>query len=540
MLTKCQENALYWLQNGYNVHLFGEGGTGKTYLINTYLETLSENELKKTIIAAPTGIAALNIGGVTLHRAFKIPIGPLGPKDNPTAKVSESLKTAERVIIDEISMCRFDAFEYVTKCIRLAEREYDKKIQVIVIGDMLQLPPVITDKDREALEKLWGRKIMNGFAYSAPLWKSYDFKNCYLDEIKRQANDLDLIENNNKARKGDKSCISWYNSLKNKKNSSAIHLCGKNKDAADMNQKEIKKFEKVTKYYADIEGQVNEADKAVPEVLEVAIGMKVMVVCNGESYSNGQIGEVVGVSRDEVEVQINQKVCTIKRNLWQIEDYVVEVVGGEPRLKKTTIGTYEQMPLKPAYAITIHKSQGQTYENVIIHPQCFAAGQLYVAISRCSTKKGLCFSSKIKEEWLISDIDSVKFYEELELAERKGEKVTKSNNIEKENANFGIQKVPEITEDVTRIIKEMELKIEELQKLIIEKDKEIERLKGKNPRNAGRKVADEKWIESFNMFIRLHESQKTINEIMEEMSISRATYFRYKKLYNETNTETTA
>ena len=87
--------------------------------------------------------------------------------------------------------------------------------------------------------------------------------------------------------------------------------------------------------------------------------------------------------------------------------------------------------------------------------------------------------------------------------------------------------------------KEMELKIEELQKLIIEKDKEIAKLKGKNPRNAGRKPADEKWVESFNVFIRLHESQKTINEIMEEMSISRATYFRYKKLYNETNAKTT-
>lgn len=428
MLTKCQEKALKAMKKGYNVHLFGEGGTGKSFVINEFLNSLTESERDKTIITAPTGIAALNVNGVTIHRAFKVPIGPIGPHNDPPPKVSETLKVAKRVIIDEISMCRFDVFEYVTKCIRLAEKTYKRKIQVIVIGDMLQLQPVLIDKDRAILTQMWGEEKISGFAFEAPLWKSYKFKNCYLDEVMRQKGDAELIENDNKARRGDKTCIEWFNSLENKPSKNAIHLCARKKEADEINGEATKKFENVTKYKSRISGSVTGADKPAPDELELAKGMKVMVLSNGEHYKNGQIGEVVSCFEDNVHVEIDGNICVIKACEWLVEDYVVK--GEPPKLEKEEIGSFIQIPLKPAYAITIHKSQGQTYDSVVIHPDCFAAGQLYVAISRCTNRKGLSFSSKIKEEQLITDKDCLDFYEKIEnesnSSPEKKEKVTKS------------------------------------------------------------------------------------------------------------------
>ena len=226
MLNKGQKQALKLLESGKNIFLSGEGGSGKSYVLNYFLE---KNAHKNILVTAPTGIAAININGSTLHRVFKVPIEPISPQKYPL-KTNETIQKADIIVIDEISMCRFDCFEYVAKSIKLAEQEAQEKEnqkaqqlgieptklpekQVIVVGDFFQLPPVITDKDRPILENYW-KNIINvgdGFAFQSPMWKKFNFVPIILTEQMRQKGNIDFVTKLNQIRKGDKSALNWFN-----------------------------------------------------------------------------------------------------------------------------------------------------------------------------------------------------------------------------------------------------------------------------------------------------------------------------------------
>lgn len=431
-LTEDQKRALSVLESGNNVFLSGEAGTGKSFVLN---EFINKNKNKNIIVCAPTGIAAINIGGSTLHRVFNVPISVTRPGEY-TAKPDNSLIKADVIIIDEISMCRFDIFEYVIRTIRKAEelRQNKENVaamekgeiaevlapkQLIVVGDFFQLAPVVTAGDREILATYWDlNKFTDGFAFQSDLWDELNFECVVLKEIIRQKGNVEYIENLNKIRRGDSTGIEWFNSnAKQEPIPNSIYLCGTNKAADEINQKEADKLEgKTIIYNSRVSGQVQASDKVTSDSLTLKVGMQVMTLVNNieEGYQNGSLGKIVGLSSDSVDVKLNTgKVVNVKAYDWEIIGYEVQ----EDKLEKVVIGNFRQMPLKIAYAITIHKSQGQTYSSANVSPNCFASGQLYVALSRVQTIEGMSLEHNIPPSSLKTSHAVKFFYNNLKESE---------------------------------------------------------------------------------------------------------------------------
>lgn len=427
-LTADQKKALSVLESGANVFLTGEAGTGKSFVLREFMR---RNKGKNIIVGAFTGIAAINIGGSTLHRIFKAPIGTIKPGDYNT-KPSEALVKADVIVIDEISMCRIDLFEYVVRTIAAAERirQYNENTnalnegrsprvlnskQIIVVGDFYQLSPVIGERDEPTFYSFWNREtICDGFAFASPLWEELHFKNILLTEIVRQSGDSDYIENLNKIRIGDVSGIAWFNeNISRTPLPNAIYLCGTNAKANAINRKESDALPGEAKIYtAKSSGTVGDGDKLTNEKLELKVGMQVMTLVNDMhgQYQNGSIGKIVALHDDQVDVRLNNgKHVTVVAYNWEINGFEVQ----NNKIERVVLGNYIQIPLKVAYAITIHKSQGQTYSNVNVSPDCFAPGQLYVALSRAQTAKGMAFSHTITREDLRTNFNVKRFYENL-------------------------------------------------------------------------------------------------------------------------------
>ena len=435
ILNKGQEIAMKTLKSGRNVFLSGEAGTGKSYVLNQFIK---ESVGKNILVCAPTGIAAINVHGSTLHRVFKVPIEPISPKKKPT-RTSDVVQKADIIIIDEISMCRFDCFEYVAKSIRLAEEEMkiknNKKArkQLIVVGDFFQLPPVITDKDRLVLEKYWGKEfnVGDGFAFQAPMWQEFDFVTVLLDEVMRQK-DIDFVTNLNKVRRGDRTGLYWFGGKSAKQKQPGIYLCGTNKAATARNSVEAAKLNGASRIYeSTIFGTVTSADKMTEDNLEIKYGMQVMALVNDSHnrYQNGSIGTVKAVRSRSVVVNFNGQEVEIEPYRWEIIDY--KIAETENKVEKVVIGTFEQIPLKIAYAITIHKSQGQTYDAANIDPACFAPGQLYVALSRVKSIEKIYLTAPIHERNMITSQIVLDFYNHATQYDPKQiEFVTKSTKQE--------------------------------------------------------------------------------------------------------------
>ena len=407
-LTKKQNEALRAMLAGQNVFLSGDAGTGKSFVLNEYLKQTN----RRVVVCAPTGIAAINVEGATLHRVFKVPIGPISPTKEPK-KPSEVIKDADTILIDEISMCRFDVFEYVAKVIRKAEKRGKEK-QVIVVGDFFQLPPVITTKDKAVLESYWGAEnVKDGFAFQSAMWDSFNFQTIILDEVIRQQGEMDFIESLNAVRKGETTALAWFRENHSKEKQNGICICPTNKMAEDINVLEINKIDAEPKlYHAVIEGTVTAGDKPTEDILIMKPGMRVMSLANDQDfrYQNGSLGTVLKLRENSVFVQFdNGKKVELFPHEWKVYDYTIDDNG---QVKKMKIGSFEQLPLKPAYAITIHKAQGQTYEKVNVIPSCFAAGQLYVALSRCTSIEGMHITEDIKPRYLRTSPEVLRFYEE--------------------------------------------------------------------------------------------------------------------------------
>lgn len=425
MLTEGQKEALRTLRTGNNVFLTGEAGTGKSFVLEKYIKECEMSGLN-TLITAPTGVAAINIGGVTLHRTFKIPVrmDELFKKANDFIPIPQTVKCAQVIIIDEISMARYDIFSYVADIVLRLDA------QLIVVGDFFQLPPVTTREDGRILSAMFGEHFKDGFAFETSEWNDFDFHVCYLKEIKRQNSNSEagkkFIENLNKARIGDKRCIDYFNDYSNPVQNSGIYVCGKNSDVAQKNNEMLSKL--TTKeyiYMSDIVGKVNPSDKPVDDEIRLKVGARVMTVINDPKgrYQNGSFGTVVNLAHDQVTIEFDSGVTvSMKRNKWEVNDYEVvdnEIVKSgvkitERSVKTKVIGTFTQFPLKLAYAITIHKSQGQTFETMNLNPYAFDAGQLYVALSRIRDISGLHLTSPIRERYLITSSSAVDFYKSID------------------------------------------------------------------------------------------------------------------------------
>ena len=434
-LTKGQQAALEAVRSGRNVFITGGGGVGKSYLTRVIIDEL-EACGKKVMITASTGLAATLIGGVTCHRAFQIPLTFAWTRH--PAPPDEMLR-ADAIVIDEVSMLRMDTFDYIVKCVQKIYKEHGYKIQLIVVGDFCQLPPVLakrsktesaeqTTDEKELLSQHYGFDVGQAYAFEAPGWEWCDFVVCELTESLRQT-DAEMIAALNKIRVGDWSGLDYFREHSRKEKfdqDEAVCLCGNNKSAEALNRSAIERLPgECRTYRAEVGGIVSASDKPVPDELKLKIGAQVIMVQNSDKYVNGSYATIEEMYEWGVTVKVREtgELVDVEPAEWSVNQYVVRTLyDGKKNIDLEQIGYFVQLPLKPAYAITIHKSQGQTFDRVILsigsrgkkgkYPRLsiFAYGQLYVALSRVRSIDGLYIEGDLRAVKLLAAPEVQRFY----------------------------------------------------------------------------------------------------------------------------------
>ncbi|MCX6231179.1 MAG: AAA family ATPase [Bacteroidetes bacterium] len=422
-LHQAELAAKFVNQSERHIFLTGKAGTGKT----TFLKQIIQQTHKKTIVVAPTGIAAINAGGVTIHSFFQLPFGnfvpnslgaatPLYFKVNDPQSVIKNLQMRENkrkliqelelLIIDEVSMLRADLLDAMDTVMRYVRRNPYVQfggVQVLFIGDLLQLPPVVKENEWELLKRYY--TSLNFFDARAlqknpPLYIE-------LDKIYRQddAGFINLLNNlrNNTVTQQDESLLNEYYQpqFRATADDNYILLTTHNYKAAEINENTLKRLKGEThRFEAIIMNEFSEQMFPVEKELVLKKGAQIMFIKNDNSgehqYYNGKLGIVHEISDDGIFVKLaeSDKIIAVNRYEWQNVRYVLNELSNE--IEEETIGTFTQFPIKLAWAITIHKSQGLTFEKAIIDiSDAFAPGQIYVALSRLRSLKGLVLSSKI-------------------------------------------------------------------------------------------------------------------------------------------------
>ena len=398
------------LKSTRNLFITGPAGTGKTYLLNKFIE-----ETPNCLTCASTGIAAVNIGGDTAHRIFHIPVPSFeapsfakGKKGAITKAQLGVIARADVIIIDEISMLRSEAFKFLIKVLHKAEKEKGKKIRLIVVGDFSQLPPVVKKTELKLFKKFGLDE--SGFVFTTQEWKSCNFKVVELTEVKRQDN-VEFVEILNQIRLGDIYDLGYFDQFVNANPDyeNAVCICGTNSEADRINQEYLDSLPgNAIALQSRKEGRC--ISGCVDDVVVVKEGAKIIFTANDlihKVYRNGTFGVIEHVYGDDVIVNIDGKSYKIQRRDFPI--YTYSVCNGA--LSKKELGTIHQFPFRIGKAITIHKSQGQTFDKVVISPEIFAPGQLYVALSRVRTPEGLTLLRDILPEHLIIDPTVQQFYD---------------------------------------------------------------------------------------------------------------------------------
>lgn len=408
-LTKSQKKAFQSITTGANLFLTGKGGTGKSYVIDRVKEWCTLNGLTY-LVCAPTGIAALNVGGVTIHKAFKPgSVGILEPAKIPIdQQVRKRLEKVDLVIIDEISMCRADLFQFVAKVLFNVwkRKPHNKRRQLVVVGDFYQLSPVIGTGEAQAYEDMYHDMV---YAFQTPEWSQLGLETFELQESMRQE-DKKFIAALDNIREGVADLSVFQSSEPDPK---AITICGRNAEADEINQRNLSLLiankRKKRNYQCDVSGHVIDSDyKRVDETLRLAVGARVIMMNNDSDkrWVNGSFGTVTGLSDNTVSVHIDGgKVVEVERYKWEFEESrVVTEKDGKKHLEKDVRATIRQFPMRLGWATTIHKSQGQTYSAVNVDIRSiFCKGQLYVALSRCKTLDGMHIIGDIDPEKVIVD-----------------------------------------------------------------------------------------------------------------------------------------
>ncbi len=380
-----------------NYFITGKAGTGKSTVLSYFKQTTKK---KGVAIVAPTGAAALNVNGQTIHSLFKLDFEPQDThsksKVSTNPAVLDVLRSIKMLIIDEISMVRADVMDMIDAKLRLANKN-DLPFggcQIIAFGDLYQLPPVAVDR----IEKDFIISRYNTlFFFGAPAVKE-TFKIIELTKVLRQR-DAQFINILNRVRDGSvtTSDIDLINSrcVLGQIPNDCLKLVLTRNTAKRINEEKLSMIkEKEWIYETELEGNNPPSKEDVPFdfTLRLKIGAKIMTVYNdpAKQYINGSIGEVVDLSTDVIKIKIDNKICDVNPILWMKKIYRINKTTGE--LDSEVVGWAKQFPLRLAYAITVHKSQGQTYDQVVIdysNNTTFANGQTYVAISRCRTLQGL-------------------------------------------------------------------------------------------------------------------------------------------------------
>ena len=399
---------------GTSIFLTGKAGTGKT----TFLRTVVARSTKQMIVVAPTGVAAINAGGVTIHSFFQLDLAPHipGAKVNQINKFSKEkrkiIASIDLLIIDEISMVRCDLLDAIDSVLR-RYRDHSRPfggVQLLMIGDLAQLTPVVTPEDDAVLSQYYDTP----YFFGSKALQQINYVTIQLQKIYRQA-DSTFVDILNHIREGHITAADFetlhkrYNpSFTPKTEEGYIRLTTHNRKADEYNDHEMQRLNSQPfTYEAEIDGTFPEYSYPTAFYLTLKVGAQVMFIKNDVNgkYFNGKIGHVVALGEKSIQVRCVGEDENINVGLQEWENAKYSVDPDTHEVKSEVQGVFRQYPLRLAWAITIHKSQGLTFDRAIIDAgQSFAPGQVYVALSRCRSLEGLVIASKINDTAIINDV----------------------------------------------------------------------------------------------------------------------------------------
>lgn len=413
-----------------NLFLTGKAGTGKT----TFLKKLHQRSPKRMIVAAPTGVAAINAGGVTLHSLFQFPFGVMADpvkrsqllkKNLLSSAKRKLLRTINLLVIDEISMVRADLLDAVDEMLKRIRQCYHLPfggVQVLMIGDLQQLSPVVKDEDEEEMRE----NYETPYFFSSKVFKEANVLSIELNRVFRQQDALFLtilnqVRNNTLSEQNLRLLNERFQPhFEPKDTEGYIVLCTINRKVKSLNESKLNALDsKLHVFSARVEGNFPESSYPVDFDLSLKVGAQVMFAKNDSGaekrYFNGKIGRVTRIDEKAVYVKCIDETEEIKVVPQKWENIRFEVNAQTEELEEVVEGSFLQYPLKLAWAITIHKSQGLTFDKAIIDAEhSFAHGQVYVALSRCRTLEGLVLSSPILQKSIISDSNVFSFTRNIE------------------------------------------------------------------------------------------------------------------------------
>ena len=398
---------------GISIFLTGKAGTGKT----TFLRTLKEHSSKRSVIVAPTGVAAINAGGMTIHSFFQLPLSPFVPDASIKNRFDYSkekrkiMRTLDLLIIDEISMVRADLLDAIDSVLRRF-REHDKPfggVQLLMIGDLQQLTPVVTPEEEKVLQRYYDTP----YFFDSKALRSISYVTIELTHVYRQQDSTFITLLNNiregKATAADLQRLNerYSPTFLPEAGSDYIRLTTHNRMAESYNEDQLCNLpSRACSFRAETDGNFPEYSYPADFNLTLKVGAQVMFIRNDNNgrYYNGRIGHVTYVDNEKILVLCpgDEDAIEVEVETWENTKYTLN--EKTKQIEAEVQGTFKQYPLRLAWAITIHKSQGLTFEHAIIDAQAsFASGQVYVALSRCKTLEGLVLASPIGNAAIIND-----------------------------------------------------------------------------------------------------------------------------------------